>query len=102
LEWYQAYNDTKHARGTNLADANLKNVVDAMCGLVVLMSAQFYTNDFSGPDFLIAENGLTDTEHAIGGYFSVKFPDIPIEERYSLDISYTKQEKHKFDTFSYK
>ncbi|MGB4957119.1 MAG: hypothetical protein WBO49_01570, partial [Candidatus Saccharimonas sp.] len=103
LSWYQAYNATKHARGSKLMDASLENVVDAMTALVVLISAQFYTIDFTGPDYLIAETGLTYGEHAIGGYFSVLFPDLEIENRYNLDISYTSHsEQHIYQKFLYK
>ncbi|MDB5181146.1 MAG: hypothetical protein JWO54_909 [Candidatus Saccharibacteria bacterium] len=103
LDWYQAYNATKHARGSKLMDANLQNVVDAMAALVILISAQFYTVDFIGPDFLIAETGYSNNEHAIGGYFSVQFPDLEIKDRYNLDVTYTSlSEKHIFENFPYK
>jgi hypothetical protein len=100
LTWYQAYNNSKHDRGSMLMEANLKNVVDAMTGLVALLSAQFYTIEFNGPSFRIASMG-NDVEHAIGDYFSVEFPDIPIEERYHLDINYTKNVEHIYDSFDY-
>jgi hypothetical protein len=103
LDWYQAYNATKHARGNKLMDANLENIVNAMSALVILISAQFYTIDFIAPDYLIAETGLSNSEHAIGGYFSVQFPDLEIEDRYNLDISYTTlTTEHIFEQFSYK
>lgn len=103
LDWYQAYNATKHARGSKLKAANLENVVDAMTALVILISAQFYTIDFTGPDYLIAETGLASGEHAIGEYFSVQFPDLEIENRYNLDISYTSySEQHIYQKFLYK
>ena len=47
LPWYQAYNASKHDRQSAFQQANLRHLVDAMCGLVTLLSAQFYTIDFS-------------------------------------------------------
>jgi len=101
LTWYKAYNDTKHSRGDNLSEANLGNVVEAMSGLMALISAQYYTINPSEPDYLIAEMGYSNHEHAIGNYFSVEFPDFPIEERYNLDITYTNNEPHKFQEYNY-
>lgn len=103
LEWYQAYNNTKHARGKNLTFANLGNVVEAMSGLVALIAAQFYTVEpIDGPQYLEVSNGWSNKEHAIGGYFAVEFPEMPPDERYSLDLSYTKKIKHEYEQFNYR
>jgi hypothetical protein len=62
--WYEAYNTTKHDRHTKFEEATFKSLIDACCGLLVLLSAQFGTNDFSpGPTFLATEwrAGLVDT-----------------------------------------
>ena len=40
LAWYQAYNDVKHNRGQNFPLANLKNLLDAISGLLCLIHAQ--------------------------------------------------------------
>jgi len=102
LTWYQDYNLTKHSRGTNLKSASLKNVVDAMAGLVTILSAQFYTVSFTvGTQYLELEDGETDIEHAIGGYFGVEFPDIPDSEKYSLDLSYTQNVTHEYQVYKY-
>lgn len=47
LLWYQAYNATKHDRHTNFDQATFEHLIDACCGLLVLLSAQFETQDFS-------------------------------------------------------
>lgn len=41
LPWYQAYNDTKHDRETNIRSATLRHTVDAVAAAHVLMLAQF-------------------------------------------------------------
>ena len=75
LSWYVAYNEAKHDRVANLHLATFGQVTDAMCGLVVLLAAQFHTHDFApGPDILVWE-GLEDgRESAIGQFFRVGFP----------------------------
>ena len=40
LAWYQAYNDVKHNRWQNFPLANLKNLLDAISGLLCLIHAQ--------------------------------------------------------------
>lgn len=47
LDWYQAYNDAKHDRHEKFSQANFGNLLSAICGLVAVLSAQFYTEDFS-------------------------------------------------------
>jgi hypothetical protein len=47
LPWYEAYNTTKHDRHAGFKEATFENLLDACCGVLVLLSAQFETNDFS-------------------------------------------------------
>jgi hypothetical protein len=46
LSWYTAYNNAKHNRHAEFEKANFDYVVDAVCGLVAILSSQFYTSDF--------------------------------------------------------
>jgi hypothetical protein len=39
LPWYQAYNQTKHDRHENFEDANFENLLNAVSGLVALLSS---------------------------------------------------------------
>jgi hypothetical protein len=41
LPWYDAYNQTKHDRETNLQRATLQHMIYAMCGVHVMLAAQF-------------------------------------------------------------
>jgi hypothetical protein len=85
LSWYQAYNETKHDRLEEFEQANFDNAINAVCGLVAVLSAQFYTHDFSSHDQLFAQ-GAHDWELAIGNYFLVKFPnDWPAEQQYDFE-----------------
>lgn len=86
LPWYQAYNASKHDRHQNFQDASFDNLVDSVCGLVVLLSAQFWTRDFSPTDFLVTSRPGDEFETAIGDYFQVKFPtDWPDSECYDFN-----------------
>jgi hypothetical protein len=46
LQWYQAYNLAKHDRRSNFQRASFTVLIDAVCGLVALLSAQFLSTIF--------------------------------------------------------
>lgn len=81
LEWYQAYNKSKHDRHLHFDKATFDNLLDAVCGLVVLLSAQFMNESYSpNPKSSEFEGGDSYDYHpkmevAIGDYFRVQFPD---------------------------
>ncbi len=85
LPWYDAYNEAKHDRHDKFPLANFGNLLDAICALVVILSAQFHTVEFSKSK----EEGVparpAGYNTAIGGYFRVKFPDNwPAGDRYNF------------------
>jgi len=100
LPWWKAYNETKHSRHENFEKANFGNMLDAFAGLVVLLAAQFYTDDF-GQSYYVAEGGAGDDfEYAIGGYFLVKFPQSwPAGERYAFDWQQLGQQANPIQLF---
>jgi hypothetical protein len=103
LSWYQAYNTTKHDRHSEFERATFEQLIDASCGLLVLLSAQFETNDFSpGPTLLATEGSGDGMESGIGGYFRVRFPvNWPSELRYDFDWSHLKNDPDPFQTIDY-
>jgi len=104
LPWYDAYNTAKHDRLAEFQQATFAHLLDACCGLLVMLSAQFWTRDFSpGNDRLVFESGENDgMESGIGGYFRVHFPDDwPEEQRYSFNWNTLKAEADPFDTIDY-
>jgi hypothetical protein len=103
LPWYQAYNRAKHDRHTNFADANFGAIVDAMCGLAILMSAQFTNEDFAPECYLQLSGGAADGfEPAIGKYFLTKYPsDWPVEDRYVFDWKVGEADSNPFEPFPY-
>jgi hypothetical protein len=78
LDWYQAYNEAKHDRHAQFPRANFQNLLDAVCGLVALLSSQFHCWSFSPRGAIRTLSGVggpsAGYEVAIGDYFHVKFP----------------------------
>jgi len=91
LHWYQYYNAVKHDIHSNFRHANIKNLVEATCGLVVLLSAQFLNEDFSPNTGCLSMSGPGDgMESAIGDYFRVKYPEWEAKDRYEFEWSEIK------------
>lgn len=103
LSWYQAYNATKHDRHQAFAQATFSHLIDAVCGLVAVLAAQFYTEDFSpAPSRLALEGNGDGMESAIGEYFRIQFPnDWPVEQRYDFNWQSLKNENNPFQTFDF-
>ncbi len=86
LLWYKAYNEVKHDRHGNFGQASFDNLLNAICGLVVMLASQFHTHDFSALSYLTRQDHRMDWKSAIGGYFLVKFPDDwPNADRYEFE-----------------
>jgi hypothetical protein len=86
--WYEIYHSVKHNRSANFEKANMRNLINAVCGLVVLLASQFCDEDFTYSAILMAitSGGPGDGfKTAIGDYFYIKFPnDWPDEEKYDF------------------
>jgi hypothetical protein len=103
LHWYTAYNSTKHDRYTTFKEASFENMVDAVSGLLVVLSAQFWIEDYSPrPAMFFLEGSEDGMEHAIGDYFRVKFPDDwPPEECYDFDWVKRRKERNRFQNYCF-
>ncbi|MBC8394738.1 MAG: hypothetical protein ISS57_08750 [Anaerolineales bacterium] len=104
LSWYQAYNKSKHDRRNEFKEANLENLLSSFAGLLVLLSSQFRTEDFSPGSSSISGN--TDsyyfTKPALGGYFHIEFPnDWDDSEQYEFNWSELKNESDRFQKINY-
>jgi hypothetical protein len=102
LDWYQKYNGIKHNMGKNISDSTLDILCEAYCGLAVLISSQFYTDDFSLVTYLVrtttTDNGFT---LGIGGNLLIKFPNVPEDSRYDFIWYYLEKEENPFQKFNY-
>ena len=103
LPWYKAYNTTKHDRHEEFEEATFGHLIDACCGLLVILSAQFGTNEFTPSDSLVTIGSRFDgMEIGIGGYFRVKFPDDwPDEMQYEFNWQKLQYEPNPFQTIDY-
>lgn len=104
IPWYQAYNASKHNRHDQFRNANLENLVSAVAGLLVLITAQFKDQDFSPGATLISAGGLNyhSMEPAIGSFFRIEYPtDWTANEVYDFDWSALMQQPNRFQKFDY-
>lgn len=106
LDWYQAYNASKHNRHADFKKANLENLVLAVAGLVVLVASQFKDESFSGGRSLLAIDGggYYPMEPALGNLFMIKYPgsdDWEEDELYDFDWSELKKEENRFEKINY-
>jgi len=103
LEWYQAYNATKHDRHAEFKKATYCAMLDAVCACLVLLSSQFRDHDFSGQSDFLALDGPSDgTSDAIGGLFRVRFPQSwPESERYEFNWQKLREEDDPFQNYPY-
>lgn len=66
--------------------ATINHLVEATCGLVVLLSAQFLNEDFSpNVGYLALQSSGDGMESSIGGYFRVKYPNWNAKDRYDFN-----------------
>jgi hypothetical protein len=104
LTWYEAYNASKHDRHESLIAANLQMLIQAIGGLVVLLTAQFGTEDYSGsPDVLgIGGQSVHKWEAALGGTFRVEHPNNwHTDQLYDFDWRDLKALPNPFKKFNY-
>jgi hypothetical protein len=104
IYWYQAYNSAKHDRHDEFEKATFDNLMDAVAGLVVLLSAQFYQEDFSPAQVTLAmmSEPAKGFDHAIGDYFGIKFPrHVAENEKYDFDWNMISKLEDPFQKFDY-
>lgn len=104
LSWYQAYNESKHDRHESFKKANFGTLVEAIAGLLVLLSSQFGKQNFSTGGTLLSVNvdEYHEMESALGGLFRIRFPDDwSDEEIYEFDWTEIKNEPDRFRKFDY-
>jgi hypothetical protein len=81
LDWYQIYNKSKHDRYDSYSKATFEKLIDAICGLVAVLSSQFLDEDYSTePKMLSVGNEYSynynpEYVSASGGYFDIKYPN---------------------------
>lgn len=108
LDWYTAYNKSKHERYVSYSNATFEMLIDAVCGLVALLSSQFLDESYSPATKAIGLSGNYSYDHdpefetAIGGYFQVKYPnDWKEADRYGFVWEKIKDQNPIFEEIDY-
>ena len=104
LPWYKAYNKSKHDRQDQFKKANFGNLVEAVAGLLVLISAQFQKHTFDAGSVLLSvgDSKRHPMEAAIGSLFRIKYPDDwNDDERYDFDWNTLKSQTDRFQKLDY-
>jgi hypothetical protein len=103
-EWDSGTDKSKHDRQAEFKEANLKNLLNAISGLLALLSSQFGTQDFSpvSTGLSVSVDSYYSTSPALGSFFHVDFPsDWPTNELYDFDWSSLKSNPNRFDKINY-
>jgi len=91
LPWYGGYNAIKHSRVEHFTQSNLGNLLDAVCGLLVILSAQFYTNTarVHAGAIRFSSNDSIQNQLALGNYFLITFPSLDTwgRKKYTQNIT---------------
>lgn len=88
LPWYRAYNNTKHNRDKYFFQANLKNLMDAFCGLFVVLTAQFNSCEYlAGHEIIVmgGKDSYYEGDYGIGNMLQPIFPEWTDDEMYDVD-----------------
>jgi len=104
LTWYQAYNASKHSRQQAFKQANLWTLIEAVAGLIILVTAQFKTVTFdAGPNYITMGSGTYHPhQHSIGGLFRIRYPDDWSDaEIYAFNWSDLQDKSDRFDKIDY-
>ncbi len=104
IPWYQSYNAAKHDRHAQFAlSATFKNMIEAYCGLAILMWSQFFNTDSPGPVALSvgSTGGQAGFEFGPMGRTLIKPPNIPVGERYNFNWQELKGLPDPFVDFIY-
>ena len=104
LNWYRAYQRTKHSRAAKLNEANLENLMNAFCGLFVVLTAQFSDCDYStGPVVLSVSGGDSyfGGDFGIGGMLKAVYPQWSEDELYDVQWGDVCESNDRFRKFDY-
>lgn len=109
LMWYRAYNKSKHNRHEDFNLATFDALIDACCGLNVLLSAQFLDEEYAPGSKSLSVGGGCYTyegndgmEPSIGDMLRIKFPaDWPSVECYDFKWSNLASMDDPFENFDY-
>ena len=99
LPWYKAYNDVKHNRCQNFSNASLKNLIDAISGLLCVIYAQigdtvqhvFESNIYFSSD---------DSEVNVRSFKIIPY-QMPNPEKYDFVWNHIKTDPNRFQQYQF-
>lgn len=103
LEWYQDYNSVKHDRFVNFEHANLKNVLNAVTAVFILLFAQFHVLAFHPfhvvTNYYLPDNGRLSHERC---FLQIELPNSwSDDENYEFDWNFLISQVCPFQIFSF-
>lgn len=101
ISWYQDHQKIKHNKYENFHKANLRNLINSICGLLVSLSSQFYIFDFMTRSFMYMSADFQTPQDALGGFFSIQFPKWPSEDLYQFNWDELKNKTDKFNCLEF-
>ncbi|MBO7618394.1 MAG: hypothetical protein J6T22_14505 [Bacteroidales bacterium] len=99
LPWYEAYNNVKHNRWKNFSSASLKNLLDAISGLLCVIHSQIGDSVQEVFESNIYCTSL-DPEVTIRSFTIIPSP-IPDEEKYEFEWNDLKDSYNRFQMFPF-
>lgn len=99
LPWYKAYNDVKHNRCQNFSKASLKNLLDAISGLLCIIHAQIG----DGVQYVFENNlyfSSDDLDVDVRSFKIIPY-QIPDAEKYDFVWDDIKLDPNRFQRFQY-
>ena len=100
LSWYKAYNDVKHNRWQNFALANLKNLLEAISGLLCVIHAQIgdaVQHVFESNIYFSADDAVDVSVRS----FTITPYQLPDSEKYDFDWDNLKTDPNRFQRFQF-
>lgn len=99
LPWYKAYNDVKHNRWQKFLSANLKNLLDAICGLLCIIHSQIgdSVQQVTKSELYFSSD---DPEVSIRS-FTIIPSQIPDEDKYDFVWNDLLSDPDRFQRFHY-
>lgn len=104
LAWYRASQRTKHNRAAKLYEANLENLMNAFCGLFVVVTAQFGEMDYTTGPILVSVSGKDSyygCDFGIGNMLKPIYPEWSEEDKYIIDWAEVCESPDRFRKFDY-
>lgn len=103
LDWYDAYNLSKHNRAENFDKANFSSLLNAITALLIVLSSQFCSESFmpGGNVLEIQTDSYYKGNFALGDFFLIEYPKWNENEMYDFNWTELKEKEDRFNKIDY-